>query len=305
VTNYRGVTLLCTAYKIYAAVLAERLRQQIEREGLLPETQAGFRIRRSTVDNVYILQHAIKKELRKKGEKIYGFFMDLKAAFDKVDRKMLWEAMVRKGVRNGLIERVKEIYVSTKNAVRVHEEKSGWFWTEVGVRQGCPLSSILFTLLIANVEEEMKKGQIGGIRIGKEIIWTLAYADDLVIMAKSEEGMKDVKENGEIFEGEEAAVEHREIENDMFREERKKKEDQMEMGRKGEEVAEVKYLGFVLKKNGGEESQVNDLRKKASIVMNVVWGTGERRFKNDFGKRIMLFSYLVRGVMMYGAELWG
>ena len=30
VENYRGVTLLCTAYKIYAGILAERLRKEVE-----------------------------------------------------------------------------------------------------------------------------------------------------------------------------------------------------------------------------------------------------------------------------------
>jgi len=43
VRNYRGIILLCTAYKIYAAILAERLREEIEGKGSLPETQAGFR----------------------------------------------------------------------------------------------------------------------------------------------------------------------------------------------------------------------------------------------------------------------
>jgi len=55
--NYRGVTLLCTAYKIYAAILAERLREEKEGKGSLPETQAGFRKRRRTMDNVIILHH--------------------------------------------------------------------------------------------------------------------------------------------------------------------------------------------------------------------------------------------------------
>jgi len=55
-----------------------------------------------------------------------------------------------------------------------------------GVRQGCPLSPLLFALVIADVEEEMKKGQ-GGIWIGKNRIWTLANADDLVRLAKNEE----------------------------------------------------------------------------------------------------------------------
>jgi len=51
---------------------------------------------------------------------MYGFFIDLKAVFDKVDRKILWRAMEERSIRRGLIERVKEIYEQTKNAVRVH-----------------------------------------------------------------------------------------------------------------------------------------------------------------------------------------
>jgi len=37
---------------------------------------------------------------------VYGFLIDLKAAFDKVDRKILWKAMEERGIRRGLIERV-------------------------------------------------------------------------------------------------------------------------------------------------------------------------------------------------------
>jgi len=54
---------------------------------------------------------------------VYGFFTDLKAAFDKVDRKILWKAMEETGIRRGLIERIKEIYEQTKNTVGVHGNK--------------------------------------------------------------------------------------------------------------------------------------------------------------------------------------
>lgn len=73
VENYRGITLLCTAYKIYANILTERLRIKIEKKDALQETQSGFRRGRETMDNVYILQHVIR-ELRKKGERVLGFF---------------------------------------------------------------------------------------------------------------------------------------------------------------------------------------------------------------------------------------
>jgi len=61
-----------------------------------------------------------------------------------------------------------------------------------GVRQECPLSPLLFALVIADVEEKMKKRQVDGVLIGKDKIWTLAYADDLVLLAKNEKSMKEI-----------------------------------------------------------------------------------------------------------------
>jgi hypothetical protein len=55
--NYRGITLLNTGYKLYASVLSERMKREIEEKGVLPDSQAGFRKGRGTVDNVYILDH--------------------------------------------------------------------------------------------------------------------------------------------------------------------------------------------------------------------------------------------------------
>lgn len=48
VKNYRGITLLNTAYKIYAMVLENRLNKELETKNIIPETQAGFRRGRST-----------------------------------------------------------------------------------------------------------------------------------------------------------------------------------------------------------------------------------------------------------------
>jgi len=178
VRNYRGITLLCTAYIIYAAILVERLREEIKGKRSLSETQAGFRRGRGNMDNVRILQQVINREINKKREKMYGFFIDLKAA---LDRKILWRTIEERDIKRGLIERVKEIYKPTKNAVRVHGNITNWFGMRKGVSQGCPLSPLLFVLIIADIEEEMMKGKVGGILIGKNRIWTLAYSDDLVL----------------------------------------------------------------------------------------------------------------------------
>ena len=90
--NYRGISLLSTGYKLYTEVILGRLEGEVEEKKLLPEGQAGFRKKRSTVDNVYILSHVIQRaKLRNK--RIYAMFVDLKAAFDTVDREILWKIL--------------------------------------------------------------------------------------------------------------------------------------------------------------------------------------------------------------------
>lgn len=50
---YRGITLTQTAYKVYAAVLAEKLKEEIEGRVLLPPSQSGFRRGMSTIYMFY------------------------------------------------------------------------------------------------------------------------------------------------------------------------------------------------------------------------------------------------------------
>ena len=70
-SNYRGITLLSTAYKLYTEVIRRRLEKQVEEKGLLPEGQAGFRIGRITIDNIYILNHIVQKAKIDKKKDIY------------------------------------------------------------------------------------------------------------------------------------------------------------------------------------------------------------------------------------------
>jgi hypothetical protein len=117
--NYRGMTLLNTAYKVYAMIVDERLMKEMNERGVLPDGQAGFRKGRGTMDNVYILNHIIGNEIKKRGSKIYAFFVDLKAAFDNVERDLLWEYLRKKGINEHLVTKIEEIYEETISRVRV------------------------------------------------------------------------------------------------------------------------------------------------------------------------------------------
>lgn len=59
VRDYRGVALLPTIYKIYVAVLAERLREEVKGKQMISHNQTGFRNGMGTMDNIYALNYLI------------------------------------------------------------------------------------------------------------------------------------------------------------------------------------------------------------------------------------------------------
>jgi predicted enzyme related to lactoylglutathione lyase len=71
----------------------------------------------------------------------------------------------------------------------VGEKEGEWFETTKGVRQGCPLSPLLFTIYVADVDEMLRKAQAGGggVVVGREKVWSLAFADDMVIVQRVRE----------------------------------------------------------------------------------------------------------------------
>lgn len=123
--DYRRVTLMSTLYKVYMGVekLAERLREEVEGKKILPGNQTGFRKGLGTIDNIYVMNYLANRQLVKRGGGLITFFVDLKAAFDSIDRKVLVEAMKEMGIRAGLVGRVEEALRETRS--RVEGDKKG------------------------------------------------------------------------------------------------------------------------------------------------------------------------------------
>lgn len=140
VENYREISLLCTAYKVYAEVLRTRIERDCDEIGIIPESQGGFRKGRGMMDNVFVMTHLIQREKKLKDGKVYAAFIDLKAAFDSVSREKLWGLMEKHGINKEWIRRVKKGYEETLTVIRTEEGLIEEFETRKGLRQGCVLS---------------------------------------------------------------------------------------------------------------------------------------------------------------------
>lgn len=304
--NYRGITLMSTAYKLYTEVIRRRLVSEIEEKGILPDGQAGFRKGRATMDNIYILNHLIQRT-KGRGHRLYTLFVDLKAAFDLVDRDTLWETMKRMGISKYIIERIKEIYEETKVRVRIGENLSEEFWTFKGLKQGCVLSPILFCIYIAEMEKMFKERNLGGVKIGNGRLWSLAYADDIVLLAENREALLDMMGTLRKFLNNiNMILSEEKTKVLVFNRGRNSKKEKWTWGGKElEETQSFKYLGFTFNRDGSYKEHISELAKKGIVAAKKTWGLGEHKCKNDFKRRKMLYNYLVKSVMAYGCEIWG
>lgn len=95
---------MSTLSKVYAKVLAERLRKEVKEKGIMSRFQTRFRKGLGTMNNICVLNYLINRELGRKKGRMVAFFIHLKAAFDSVDRRILIEIMMKKGIREGLID---------------------------------------------------------------------------------------------------------------------------------------------------------------------------------------------------------
>lgn len=95
---HRGVTLMVAMYKIYVMVLTERLRMECEEKKVIPQNQTGFRKGMGTMDNIYVINFLINKQLGKR-KKAVTLFVDIKAAFDSVDRRILYKTERKRSQR--------------------------------------------------------------------------------------------------------------------------------------------------------------------------------------------------------------
>jgi len=81
---------------------------------------------------------------------------DVTTGFDSVDREVLERALRERRIREGLVEKVEELWRETRSKVR-EGGKMEEFLDGEGIRQRCLLSPVLFNILLADLEKEMGK----------------------------------------------------------------------------------------------------------------------------------------------------
>ena len=88
-----------------------------------------------------------------------------------------------------IVSSLKEYYNTSQAIVRNSEEESDLFKTTIGVKQGGPLSPLLFAMYVDDLIERVEKMNTGP-RLGELILDIILYADDILLIASSKEELQ-------------------------------------------------------------------------------------------------------------------
>ena len=119
---------------------------------------------------------------------MYFCFIDYAKAFDCVDHNKLWKILKEMGIPDHLTCLLRNLYAGQEAAVRTGHGTKDWLQIGKGVRQGCILSPCLFNLYAEYIMRNTGLDEAqAGIKIARRKINNLRYADDISLMAESEE----------------------------------------------------------------------------------------------------------------------
>jgi len=162
--------------KVFAHILLNRL-QPLLTAHRRPQ-QSGFTRGRSTIDAILALR--LLSELHREfSQPLHVAYIDIKSAFDSVDRAALWKALRSTGAPPFLIHLIQDLHLGSESRVRVNGHLSEPFVTTSGVRQGCVLAPTLFCIAIDWIMSRCAGNM--GITVGNSTFTDQDYADDAVL----------------------------------------------------------------------------------------------------------------------------
>lgn len=185
VNDYRPISLLNSALKLLTKIIANRLQPVIL--SVVHANQYGF-IKRRTIQDCLAWAYQFLYFCHKSKKELVIIKLDFEKAFDKVEHHTITSMFTTKGFSQTRVSWINQILTSSSSSVLLNGVPGKSFKCKRGVRQGDPLSPLLF-VMTADVLQSIVNGAFRRNLIAHPISNNFAgdypivqYADDTLII---------------------------------------------------------------------------------------------------------------------------
>uniref|UniRef100_A0A3B4TQD0 Reverse transcriptase domain-containing protein n=1 Tax=Seriola dumerili TaxID=41447 RepID=A0A3B4TQD0_SERDU len=185
IENWRPVSLLCTDYKLLSKALSNRLSKVMGQ--LIHADQTYCVPGRLINDNITLIRDFLDIC------KLFGIragiiSIDQEKAFDRVEHEYLWLTLSAFGFSPVFINKIKVLYGDVHSILKINGGLSAPFQVQRGVRQGCALSGMLYSLAIEPLLHRLRcvlqRVRVPGCAAPFKLS---AYADDVVVLTNCQQ----------------------------------------------------------------------------------------------------------------------
>ena len=303
-TNYRGISLLSIAAKVYNKIVLNRIRDEVD--PTLRKNQAGFRLRKSCAQQIHILRRVLEG-FRDYQLPLVVTFIDFKKAFDSINRKVMFAVLRHNGIPEAVVNAISVLYKNSKSAVMVDGGLSDPFDVTTGVLQGDVLAPFLFVVLVDYLLKKATLQLDSGVvthprrsrRHPAKSLNDLDFADDIALLESSIS-----RAQAQLTKTAEAAA-------DLGLVISAPKTEYMTVncnpqptlqvyGDPINHVSDFKYLGSMV------ASGSSDLKRRKSLAWCAFWKL-EQLWKSphiSITTKVKLFNTTCVTILLYGCESW-
>ena len=291
---------MSVSLKLLNRILIARITPGLEE--ILRSNQAGFRHGRSCAEQIFVVRQLFERCKEFNSHPIYACFVDYKAAFDSVDRTILWETLESYGIPTKYINLIKEGYNGFTASVMVDGTLTDPFEVEGGVKQGDVPSPTLFNIIIDHlaIESFDNSNSSLGIFISAlgDYLTDREFADDNITVSDSEKKLQELMDNLVYYsEGANLTVNTSKTKTISNR-----TAEITVNGNVLEQVSDYKYLGSYV-------NPENNLEKEINLRIGRAWGQFNKLSKvwnsrASIRTKMRIYQASIRSTMTYACETW-
>ena len=206
VSDFRPISCCTVIYKCISKIMVGRIRNHLS--SIVSENQSAFIPGKSIIDNILLSQELVKGYHRNRGYPRCALKVDIQKAYDTVNWDFLRSILGQFGFHPVMIRWIMKCVESSSFTLSINGEYHGYFEGKRGLRQGCPLSPYLFTLvmetfsLILNRKISQEPLFKYHWKCKQQKITHLCFADDLMLFCNGNKAsVRIIKDALEEFAG--------------------------------------------------------------------------------------------------------